>query len=593
MSSIDANFISELKSKINIVDVIGRYCSLKRNGPSNYWACCPLPGHIEKTPSFCVNEPGQFYHCFGCHKSGDVIKFMQEEENLTFYEAVIRLAEMYKIPVPVGDEYDEKEAIKKKNERERLYSVLKETALFYVKNLRTEKGEPYIKYLLSRGFDEKTINAYGIGASLDYNSLPNHLKSLGYTDEEMIKAGVCQRSKKGQLFDFEAQRLIVPIINNLNKVLAFGGRVIEKNPTFAKYKNTSDTEIFNKRRVIFNVNKLHKLVKEEKVDYVIMVEGYMDVIALWQAGIKNVVASMGTQLTIEQARLLKRYVNKVVVSYDGDFAGQTATIRSLDIFADEGFEIKVLTLPNKLDPDEVIKEKGVDFYMQLVADAMPLIDYKLHVLKQGKNLKDLSDKRKFISEALNLIGSVSDTFMQEELLKKVRDLTGISYQSLKQDLDKGTVTVTSSSVVQEDVEITAKYSDNSAISKTERFILSAFIYKKPYAVYDDDIYFNNKVREKVYNHILFNEDFKVENLFSLVEQDGAEELSAILSSGDTIFDKPIEEKYYLGCVTTLKKHNITNEIKNLNAEYQKEIDLEKRNEIGNMIQKLTQKLISL
>ncbi len=564
MSSIDANFISELKSKINIVDVVGRYCSLKRNGPQNYWACCPLPGHIEKTPSFCVNEPGQFYHCFGCHKSGDVIKFIQEEENLTFYEAVTRLAEMYKIPVPVGDDYDEKEAIKKKNERERLHAVLTETAHFYVKNLRTEQGETYRQYLFNRGFDVKTITAFGMGASLDYNSLPNHLKSLGFTEKEMIDAGVCQRSKKGQVIDFQSQRLIVPIINNMNKVVAFGGRVIEKNPSFAKYKNTGDTQIFNKRRVIFNVNKLHKLVKEEKVDYVIMVEGYMDVIALWQKGIKNVVASMGTQLTIEQARLLKRYVNKVVISYDGDLAGQSATVRSLDIFADEGFEIKVLKLPNKMDPDEVVKEKGVDFYLQLVEQAMPLIDYKLYILKEGKNLKDVSDKRKFILQALDLIRTVKDTFMQEELLKKVRDLTDISYQSLKQDLDKGTVTVNASTSIE--VEINPQYSDNSAISKMERLILSAFIYKKPYAVYDDDIYFNNAVREKIYNHIIFNENFKIENLFSLVEEGGAEELSAILSSGDTVFDKSIEEKYYLGCVTALKKHNITNEIKKLNIE---------------------------
>ncbi len=591
MSSIDANFISELKSKINIVDVIGRYCSLKRNGPQNYWACCPLPGHIEKTPSFCVNEPGQFYHCFGCHKSGDAIKFIQEIENLTFYEAVTRLAEMYKIPVPVGDDYDEKEALKKKNERERLHAVLKETAHFYVKNLRTEQGKPYTQYLFSRGFDAKTITSFGMGASLDYNSLPNHLKSLGFTEKEMIDAGVCQRSKKGQVIDFQYQRLIVPIINNSNKVVAFGGRVIEKNPSFAKYKNTSDTQIFNKRRVIFNVNKLHKLVKEEKVDYVIMVEGYMDVIALWQAGIKNVVASMGTQLTVEQARLLKRYVNKVVVSYDGDLAGQSATVRSLDIFADEGFEIKVLKLPNKMDPDEVVKEKGVDYYLELVEQAMPLIDYKLHILKEGKNLKDVSDKRKFISQALDLIRTVKDTFMQEELLKKLRDLTDISYQSLKQDLDKGTVTVSTTTSIE--VEINPQYSDNSAISKTERLVLSAFVYKKPYAVYDDDIYFNNAVREKIYNHIIFNENFKIENLFSLVGEDGAEELSAILSSGDTVFDKPIEEKYYLGCVTALKKHNITNEIKKLNNEYQKEIDLTKKSEIGNMIDKLTKKLISL
>ncbi len=587
MSGIDNKFIEELKSKINIVEVIGRYCSLKRNGPSNFWACCPLPGHVEKTPSFCVNEPGQFYYCFGCHKTGDVIKFIQEEENLTFFESVSKLADMYKIPMPQGDNFDEEESKRRKNEKDRAYEILNKTARFYLNNLRSEAGSEYYNYLIKRGFTNNIITSFGLGASLDFESLPNHLKNLGYTEQEILNAGVCSRGKNGKLYDFEAKRLIVPIINNVDKVIAFGGRSLEKNPTFGKYKNTADTMVFNKKRVIYNINKLHKLIKTETIDYVIMVEGYMDVIALTQAGIKNVVASMGTQLTLEQARLLKRYTNKVIVSYDGDFAGQEATIRSLNIFANEGFEVKILTLPNKLDPDEVIKQQGVDAYLKLVDEAMPLIDYKLHVVKRGKNLQDVTDKRKYVSECLEIIKALGDTFLQEELLKQVAKEANLTYQSLKNDLDKGTVTVVSSPMVID--ENYPKVEDNSLISKAERFILASLIFKKPYAKVDEELYFNNEHREKIYEKLLFDKNLMVESLHQIVGEQGAMELTAILVALDG-FDKSIEEKYFKDCVYNVKKYNIENEIKRLNVEYEKEIDLEKRAQIGEMIALLTLKL---
>ena len=587
MSGVDNKFIEELKSKINIVEVIGRYCSLKRNGPSNFWACCPLPGHVEKTPSFCVNEPGQFYYCFGCHKTGDVIKFIQEEENLTFFESVSKLADMYKIPMPQSDNFDEEESKRRKNEKDRAYEILNKTARFYLNNLRSEAGGEYYNYLIKRGFTNNIITSFGLGASLDFESLPNYLKNLGYTEQEILNAGVCSRGKNGKLYDFEAKRLIVPIINNVDKVIAFGGRSLEKNPTFGKYKNTADTMVFNKKRVIYNINKLHKLIKTEKIDYVIMVEGYMDVIALTQAGIKNVVASMGTQLTLEQARLLKRYTNKVIVSYDGDFAGQEATLRSLNIFANEGFEVKILTLPNKLDPDEVIKQQGVGAYLKLVDEAMPLIDYKLHVVKQGKNLQDVTDKRKYVSECLEIIKAVGDTFLQEELLKQVAKEANLTYQSLKNDLDKGTVTVVSTPMTID--ENYPKIEDNSLISKAERFILASLIFKKPYAKVDEELYFNNEHREKIYEKLLFDKNLMVESLHQIVGEQGAMELTAILVALDG-FDKSIEEKYFKDCVYNVKKYNIENEIKRLNVEYEKEIDLEKRAQIGNMIAQLTLKL---
>lgn len=589
MAKLDGKFVEELKSKVNIVDLVGRYCTLKRQG-QNYWACCPLPGHSEKTPSFSVNERGQFYHCFGCHKSGDIIKFIEEEDSLTFIEAVNKICDMYKLPLPEIDSEDQAETVRKKQERDRLYEILHTTARFYLDNLRSEQGEKYYNYLINRGFSPQTITSFGMGASLDFDTLPKFLKSKGYTDNEILLSGVCKKNNSGKLYDFEANRVIVPIISNMNKVIAFGGRVLEKKSSIGKYLNTADTVLFNKRNTIFNLNKLGKLIKTEKVDYVIMVEGYMDVIALHQAGIKNVVASMGTQLTLGQAKLLKRYVSKVVVSYDGDLAGQDATIRSLDIFANEGFEIKVITLPDKKDPDEIIKENGVEFYQKLIDQAMPLIDYKLYALKNGKNLADVSDKRKFVADSLEIIRTVKDAFMREELLKRLRDLSGISYESLLKDLENGTVTVE----VEEDVISTTQvYSDNSKIAKTERFILSAIIYKKPYAKIDYDLFFNNEIREKIYEKFLYENGVLPEELYSVVGSSGVEEISAILSAGDETFGTKIEEKYYLDCIYNLKKYNLESEIERLTKAHSKEIDLEKRKELAILIAKTTDKLLNL
>ena len=225
MAIFDDKFIEELKSKINIVDVVSRYCNLQRKGASNHWACCPLPGHTEKTASFTVNEPGQFYHCFGCGKSGDVIKFVQEVETLDFSEAVRFLAESIKMPLPTTSKEDEERAKQLKNKKDRLYQILRETAIFYAKNLRSPKAEHWREYLGKRGITSEMVKTFGIGASLDYDGLPKHLKSLGFYEEEMLEAGVCQRSEKGKIYDFGAERLIIPIINSLGKVIAFGGRI--------------------------------------------------------------------------------------------------------------------------------------------------------------------------------------------------------------------------------------------------------------------------------------------------------------------------------------------------------------------------------
>ena len=314
-----ATFLRELKARNDIVEVIRSYVSVDRKG-GNYWACCPF--HHEKTPSFAVNEADQFYHCFGCQESGDVIKFVQEIESTDFMGAVRILATRAKLTVPENN-FDTEEAARKKKKRDNMSKILLDTARFYLSNLYSgdERAEVHLQYISNRGLAPSTVKKFGLGASLDFYSLPEYLSGKGYFREDLVDSGVLASNDKGRLYDALGGRLIFPIINAMDEVIGFGGRVLEKTK-FGKYKNTKETLLFDKSKTLYNINLLKKLKREQPIKDVIIVEGYMDTISLYQAGFKNVVASMGTSLTKEQARLVKRYTDNVLISYDGDFAGQ-------------------------------------------------------------------------------------------------------------------------------------------------------------------------------------------------------------------------------------------------------------------------------
>lgn len=589
MAVLNEKFITELKSKCNIVDIVGRYCVLQRKGTSNYWARCPLPGHSEKTPSFTVNEPGQFYHCFGCGKSGDVVKFIEEVEALSFYEAVKFLADIAKMEMPEDDNYNEDIIKKNKESKQRLLAVLKDTAYFYVNNLKKPEASDYLKYLEKRGFTSETIKAFGMGASLSFDGLPKHLKSLGYTESEMLEAGVCQKSEKGNVFDAEANRLTIPVINTFNQVIAFTGRVLKPtSDKIGKYKNTQETKIYLKKKTLFNVNNLKKLRTDKQIPFVIMVEGNLDVVSLHQAGFKNVACSMGTSLTLDQAKVLKRFTDVVYVCFDGDNAGKDATLRSLDIFASEEFEIRVVPLPDGKDPDDVIREGGKDVYQKLLDNALPLIDFKLKIVENGKDLSNVSDKRKYISEALEVIRSVNNEYLREELLQKVRDVSGRTYESLKRDLEHGVTAPKEENIVLPKTTV-----KSTATDRAERYILYCFINKKHFAEFDDELDFNNPTCQKLAETVVFGlNNVEVSDLSKLVSEEEYIELNEILNAGELI-SKDGEEKYYKDCVFSLKQYNLESQIANLNKEYSKQTDLSVRKEIGKVLLKLTQKLSNL
>ena len=583
-------FLKELKDKSDIVEVIRSYVALDRKGV-NYWACCPF--HHEKTPSFSVNEADQFYHCFGCQESGDVIKFVQEIESTDFMGAVRILAGRAKMTVPESN-FDTEETLRKKKKRDNMAKILLDSARFYLSNLYSgdERTQPFLDYIARRDLAPSTVKKFGLGASLDYDSLPDYLAGKGYYREDLIDSGVLAESQKNRrLYDALGGRLIFPIINAFDEVIGFGGRVLEKTK-FGKYKNTTATMLFDKSKTLYNINLLKKLKREQPIKDVIIVEGYMDTISLYQAGFKNVVASMGTSLTREQARLIKRYTNDVLISYDGDFAGQKADLRGLEILDEAGLNLRVVPMPEGLDPDDVARQ-GADAYQKCLDIAMPLIDYRLHALARKYDLTKTEQKRRYVGEALKIVKNAETESVREELLKKLRDQTGLSYGALERDLRN---------VKGEDEEerlpkerITEAESGTDKQKKAKRFILASKLFSAPYAKDLDvtELPLGDETHIIVAQYISEREQkrerIRPSELFELIDESSAE-FNAILdlNYGDKLTGETAE-RFFKDSVKILRLEAIEAEMSRYNQEYKDTEDAEKRKEISKKIAQLVQK----
>lgn len=581
MKGFDAKFLDELKNKNDIVDVTSKYVRLEQRG-TNFWGRCPF--HHEKTASFSVNSLGQFFYCFGCHKSGDVITLIMELESLDFADAVKFLAERVGMKLPEV-RYDDDKIKEQKQKKERILSLLTAVAHFYVDNIRKPEAGEYLDYLENRGLTIETIVKFGIGASLNFNTLPEFLKKKGYSYEEMVDSGAVG-VKDGRYYDSLGGRLIIPIINQFGQVIAFVGRVLKKTD-FGKYVNTKETIAFSKSNTLFNINNLKALKNESGIDGVILVEGHLDVISLYQAGFKNVVASMGTALTKDHARIIKRYTNKVYISYDGDFAGQKASIRGLEILKEEGLDVKVVSIPDGMDPDDVIKKLGADAYKKLLADAKPLIDFKLDILDKTFDINTIDGRRKYISSAVKVIKESPSATEQEDLLKVVRDKTGVTFEALKREL-YNTQSVATVPQVQKNV-----YVDNvgDKTVKAERFILSSYLFNKPYAkeYKIEDIEFSLPIHKQIKEYILDkqskNEEVKFNNLYEIVSDDKKEVLGIIagLETEENGFDRA---KYFSDCIKTVKIDTISRNVAYLNSLISQESDVSKRKELTLELSKL-------
>ncbi len=585
MSGIDQEFLRTLKEKVNIVEVAEGYFSLEKRG-ANFWACCPF--HHEKTPSFSINEANQYYHCFGCGESGDVIRFVSEMESLDFMGAVKLLAERAKIPLPEqnGDSQKTAEA---KRKRDVTLKILNDCAHFYLDNLNSGKADDHIAYILKRGIASKYVRVFGLGASLNYTDLPKFLLAKGYTKQDIVDSGVVNEAD-GRLTDAQGGRLVFPLINSYDEVIGFGGRALKKT-NFAKYVNTRDTVVFNKRKNLYNLNLLKKLKRTQTVKEVIMVEGYMDTLSLYQAGFKNVVASMGTSLTQDQARLIKRYADTVYISYDGDFAGQKANLRGMDILKDEGLNVRVVPLPEGLDPDDVIKQQGAEGYQKCLDKAMPLIDYKLAVLRRGFDLNKTEDKRKYVSEALQVIRTADSETEKEELLKQLRTRSGISFEALKRDLESAQAPKSAAPEPPQKKKDTA-----DATKKASRFVIAGILFGAEFAKDADpaEIKFADDVHTIIAKYVtskkLMEEPVHLSELFEFFDENTPEsdELNRILdfSEGGGL-EGEVAEKYFNDCLLRLKLDDIDRQIAEQTEGLAGAADLTERAEIARRISELT------
>ncbi len=585
------SFLRELKQKNDIVEVIGSYVALDRKGGS-HWACCPF--HHERTPSFAVNEGEQFYHCFGCQESGDVIKFVQEIESTDFMGAVRILAARAKMTVPENN-YDGEEAAKRKKKRDAMVQIMRDTARFYLNNLYSgdERADKFLQYIQNRSLAPTTIKKFGLGASLDYDSLPRYLRDKGHSKEDAIDCGVLTVNEKGRVFDSLGERLIFPIINAMDEVIGFGGRRLEKTK-FGKYKNTKETILFDKSKTLYNINLLKKLKREQTVKEVIFVEGYMDTITLYQAGFKNVVATMGTSLTKEQARLAKRYTDNILISYDGDFAGQNADLRGLAILKEAGLNVRVVPMPDGLDPDDVAKQ-GAEAYQACLDKAMPVIDYRIHTLERKFDLERTEEKRQFVSEALKVIREGESASVREELLKYVSNKTGITRHSLERDLNtiKKEPTPTAIELSQERISEAASGADKQR--KATRFIMAAKLFSAPYAknVSIAELPLKDETHIVIANYISECESrgarLRPSDLFELLDESSVE-FNAILdlNFGDKLSGE-VAERFFNDSLRTLKRDAIEDEIARLNAAYAQSTDKAEREEIAKKLSVCIQK----
>ncbi len=420
-------FIDELVARNPIEDVVGQYVSLKRSG-SNLFGLCPF--HGEKTASFSVAPDKGIYYCFGCHKGGGAINFMMELEGLSYPDAVRSLAKRAGMEVPEDEQYQSKY-----RQQERLWALHKEAARFFHAQLYGPEGRAALEYALGRGLSKSTLTKFGMGYAPDsWDQLVKALRAKGYTDQELRDSGLVTVSKKnGNLFDRFRDRLMFPIIDVRGNVIGFGGRIMNNNdPNAAKYLNSPETLIFNKRKNLFALN----LAKKSKLGYLILVEGYMDAIALHQGGFDCAVASLGTSLTQEHATLISRYVEQVVLIYDGDEAGQRATRRAIPMLENAGIGVKVLKMRDAKDPDEFLKKFGPDRFKLLLEESSDRVEYQLNAIRGKYDITLAEQKVKYVQEAAELISTLGSSVKREVYGGRVAETAGISYDAMKLEVNK-------------------------------------------------------------------------------------------------------------------------------------------------------------
>lgn len=420
---LSEQFLDQLKNANEITSVMSSYVALKRAGRDNVCLC---PFHSEKTPSCHIYAENQSFYCFGCGAGGDVINFIRLIENLDYMESVRFLAQRAGIAMP-EDSFDQSA-----EEKTRILEINREAARFFRDVLISPAGAEGWKYCMDRGLEPNTIKRYGMGyAPDDWHALEQHMTKLGFSQQELISAALIGRSQKGGTYDKFRHRVMFPIIDRRGNIIAFGGRALEADP-MAKYLNSDETLVFKKRSNIFSLN----FAKNTKEKYFILCEGYMDVITLNQAGFMNAVATLGTAITPEQARLMRQYCEEVVISYDSDEAGQKATMKAINLLSEAGVEAKVLQMEGAKDPDEYIKKFGADGFKMLIEKSGSAIGFELKKQAKGLNLELPEGRAQYLKRAVNLLADIDNKLDRLVYVSDTAKLCGLTAGEIEKAVDE-------------------------------------------------------------------------------------------------------------------------------------------------------------
>lgn len=550
----------EIRSANDIVDVVSQYVTLKRSG-RNFFGLCPF--HREKSPSFSVSVDRQYFHCFGCHKGGDVFTFVSEIERVSFKEALEILAERARIELPVSQntEFNNTQYLK-----DRMYKINAEATIFYHERLYKPLAKIAQDYVKERKLDNKTLKAFKIGYSGEYNELYKHLKAQGFKDEEILETGLVNRTEKGDFLDRFRKRLMFPIMEVNGRVIAFGGRKLENNDKMAKYINSNENLVYSKKKHLFALN----LAKQSESKRIILVEGYMDAISLYQRGFDNVVASLGTALTEEQGRLLRRYSEQIILSYDSDSAGQEAIMRALGILEGQGCDARVLQMDGAKDPDEYVIKYGSGRFNLLIEKAISLVEFRIKMLKNKYNLENANDKIRFLKEITKVISSVDNKIEREIYIDKVADQYNISKEAIYAEVNKVSYKdINEKVLVKPIIKHQIKEEINPAIIKRENMLIYLLI---------------NHFRES-YEPIVTNivlEDFKLDinkKIFEKILESTAEESEKILQTIANIEDTEIQSHVSEILVTDYEINSVEKCIEDVINIYNKDRLSNKKNEI--------------
>ena len=459
--------IEEIKSRNDIVDIISQYVVLKRSG-RNFFGLCPF--HKEKSPSFSVSPDKQIFHCFGCGVGGNVFHFVSKIENLSFRETIEMLAERSGVELPTLENEEDNKLLQLKS---KVYEINELAAKFYHENLYKPSAKKAQEYVKKRRLDNNTLKNFLIGYSGTFNELYLMLKAKGFTEEEILASSLVNKTQDGKFIDRFRGRLMFPIQDVRNKVIAFGGRVLDDSKP--KYINSPENIVYSKGRHLFGLN----VAKRSDLKKIIIVEGYMDAISLHQRGISNAVASLGTAMTEAQGRLLRRSSQQVIIGYDSDGAGQAATMRGLEILQGLGCDVRILQIEGAKDPDEFVVKYGPERFEKQVEKAISLVEYKVKVLKNSLNLEHPNDKIKFLKEIAKVLSKIDNEIEREVYVQKIASEYQISKEAIYAEISKLENTSTTSKKILEKskprLEVKPTIKEDNANDKKEKLIIYLLI----------------------------------------------------------------------------------------------------------------------